>query len=47
MKTWVLCGRDIYSRKEKAHEILFNGVSTDAFVPAFVFNGIEYFKKIK
>ena len=47
MKTWVICGRNIYSRKEKAHEILFNGASAKEFIPAFVFEGVEYFKRIK
>lgn len=47
MKTWVICGKNVYSKKEKAHEILFNNVSANAFVPAFVFEGIQYFRKIK
>lgn len=47
MKTWVICGSNVFSKKEKSHEILFNGVSADAFVPAFVFDGIQYYKKIK
>lgn len=47
MKTWVLCGRDTYSQQEKARAILFGGVSADSFVPAFIFDGKKYFKRIK
>lgn len=47
MKTWIICGKNVYSKQEKAHEILFNGISADAFIPAFVFEGVQYFKRIK
>ena len=48
MKTWVICGsKNVYSDKERAKEILFNNVCADAFIPTFVFDGIQYYKKIK
>ena len=47
MKTWVICGRNIYSRQEKAREILFNKVSPKEFVLAFEFDGKEYYRKVK
>lgn len=47
MKTWVIYGKDVYSKQEKAREILLNNVSADAFVPTFVFDGVQYYKKIK
>lgn len=48
MKTWVICGsKNVYSQQERAHEILFNNVSAEEFIPTFVFDGIQYYKKIK
>lgn len=47
MKTWVICDSSIYSQQERAKEILFNKVSAKAFVPAFVFDGTQYYKRIK
>ena len=47
MKTWVICDSSIYSQQERAKEILFNKVSAKAFVPAFVFEGTQYYKRIK
>ena len=47
MKTWIICGKNVFSKKEKAHEILFNGALNDAFVPIFTLDGIQYYKKIK
>ena len=36
-----------YTKQEKAKAILFDGVSADSFVLANVFDGVEYYKKIK
>lgn len=47
MRTWVICGKNTYTREEKAREILFGTAKPKDFVPAFVFDGIQYFKKIK
>jgi hypothetical protein len=46
MKTWIVCGKDIYTREEKAKEILFKNANIEDFVKAFEFDGKEYFKKI-
>ena len=47
MKTWVICDKNTYTRKEKARMILFGKAKPKDFVPAFEFEGIQYFKKIK
>ena len=47
MKTWLICGKNVFSKKEKSHEILFNNANIDDFVPAFTFEGIQFYRKIK
>lgn len=45
MMMW--CGYKPYTKEEKAKAILFEGISADAFVPVFVFDGKQYYKRIK
>ena len=47
MKTWVICGKNTYTREEMVRDVLFGTSNPRDFVPAFVFEGIQYFKKIK
>jgi hypothetical protein len=46
MKTWIICGKDIYTREDKAKAILFGKAKPKNFVKVFEFDGKEYFKKI-
>lgn len=43
----ILCNYTPYTEKERAKAILFNNIPLDAFIPVFVFNGIQYYKRVK
>lgn len=47
MKTWVICDKNTYTKEERAKAILIDRVDPDAFVPVFVFDGKQYYRRVK
>lgn len=47
MVKFIWCNYTPYTKEEKAREILFKGANSADFVEAFVWDGVQYFKKIK
>ena len=46
MEMLIICGK-VYTKKERAKEILFKNENIDNFVKSFELDGVEYFKKVK
>ena len=47
MIKFIWCNYNAISQKERARAILFEGASAEEFAPVFVWDGVQYFKKIK
>lgn len=47
MVTGVWCNYNAVSQQERARAILFEGANPAEFVPVFVFDGKQYYKRIK
>lgn len=47
MVTKVWCNYNAVSQKERARAILFGNAKPEDFIPTFMFDGIQYYKKNK
>jgi hypothetical protein len=47
MITKIWCNYNAISRQEMARAILFGNANPDEFKPMFVWNGTQYYKRIK
>ena len=47
MIKFIWCNYTPYTKEERARAILFEGASAEEFAPVFVWDGVQYFKKIK
>lgn len=46
MKTLIICNKNIFTKKEKAKEILFGAAMPGDFKVAFEFMGEVYYEKV-
>ena len=46
MIKFILCSKETYTKEEMCRKVLFEKANPNKFVKAFVFEGVQYYKRI-